>query len=141
MSYTSHTWVDNESITKEKMNNIEEGIGEAAQSGEYDAVFNVNSYDAPVLISGTFSACMNKVRNYQPLNFALVSDYGEGYYYLHPVTYVSAEFTPSEYGTTNAIFISYCLRYHYSDGKMYPQNPRYIEWTENAIGGDVNWYE
>ena len=33
MSYTPHTWVDNETITASKLNNIEEGIAEAAQSG------------------------------------------------------------------------------------------------------------
>lgn len=33
MSYTAHTWVNNETITAAKLNNIEEGIQEAAQSG------------------------------------------------------------------------------------------------------------
>ncbi len=31
MAYTRHTWVDNETISKEKLNNIEDGIQEAAQ--------------------------------------------------------------------------------------------------------------
>ena len=31
MSYTRHTWVDNETISKDKLNNIEDGIQEAAQ--------------------------------------------------------------------------------------------------------------
>lgn len=33
MSYEKHTWVTNEAITASKMNNIEEGIEEASQSG------------------------------------------------------------------------------------------------------------
>lgn len=33
MSYTKHEWVNNETITAAKMNNIEDGIEEAAQSG------------------------------------------------------------------------------------------------------------
>ena len=33
MSYTQHTWVDGETITKEKLNNIEEGINEAVEGG------------------------------------------------------------------------------------------------------------
>lgn len=33
MSYTKHTWTDNETITAAKLNNIEDGIEEAAQSG------------------------------------------------------------------------------------------------------------
>lgn len=33
MSYTTHEWVDGETITAAKLNNIEEGIGEASQQG------------------------------------------------------------------------------------------------------------
>lgn len=33
MSYVKHTWVNNEAITASKMNNIEDGIEEASQSG------------------------------------------------------------------------------------------------------------
>lgn len=33
MSYEQHEWANGETITAEKMNNIEEGIAEAAQSG------------------------------------------------------------------------------------------------------------
>lgn len=33
MSYEKHTWVNNETLTAAKMNNIEDGIEEAAQSG------------------------------------------------------------------------------------------------------------
>lgn len=33
MAYEQHEWVNGETITAEKLNNIEEGIAEAAQSG------------------------------------------------------------------------------------------------------------
>jgi hypothetical protein len=33
MPYTAHEWINGETITAEKMNNIEAGIAEAAQSG------------------------------------------------------------------------------------------------------------
>lgn len=33
MSYERHTWIDGETITEEKLNNIEDGIEEASQSG------------------------------------------------------------------------------------------------------------
>ena len=42
MSYTKHTWVNNETITATKMNNIEDGIEEAAQSGGSSAVIIID---------------------------------------------------------------------------------------------------
>lgn len=33
MSYTQHTWVNGETVTADKMNNIEEGVTEAMSSG------------------------------------------------------------------------------------------------------------
>ena len=41
MSYEKHTWVNNETITAAKMNNIEDGIEEAAQSGGGNCVATV----------------------------------------------------------------------------------------------------
>ena len=62
MSYTPHTWVDNETITASKLNNIEDGVQEAAQSGGgYDAEFTIyhsnNSADNYVFtrVSGDFA--------------------------------------------------------------------------------------
>lgn len=45
MAYEKHTWVNNETITAAKMNNIEDGIEEAAQSdgSAYDIIFQVKS--------------------------------------------------------------------------------------------------
>ena len=42
MSYVKHTWVNNEVISASKMNNIEEGIEEASQSGGSSASVQVN---------------------------------------------------------------------------------------------------
>ena len=76
MSYTPHTWVNNETITAAKLNNIEEGITEAAQSGGgigYDAVIrlthanNSNEDSAnnltPSIVSGTFASLKSKLSN------------------------------------------------------------------------------
>lgn len=42
MSYVKHTWIDNETVTSAKLNNIEDGIEQAAQSGSSASVF-INS--------------------------------------------------------------------------------------------------
>lgn len=42
MAYEKHTWVNNETITANKLNNIEDGIEEAAQSGGGGASVQVN---------------------------------------------------------------------------------------------------
>lgn len=42
MSYSKHEWVTNETITAAKMNNIETGIEEAAQSGGGGAVIIID---------------------------------------------------------------------------------------------------
>ena len=62
MSYSPHTWVDNETITAAKLNNLEDGVQEAAQSGGgYDAEFTIyhsnNSSDPYVItrVSGDFA--------------------------------------------------------------------------------------
>lgn len=48
MSYTPHTWVDNETITAAKLNNIEDGVQEAAQSGGGGALIVNSSYSSAV---------------------------------------------------------------------------------------------
>lgn len=63
MSYTAHTWVSDETITYQKLNNIEEGIQEAAQSGGgYDLVidYDVNTTVASIL-SGDILDCEDKM--------------------------------------------------------------------------------
>lgn len=70
MSYTRHTWVDDESVTYEKLNNIEDGIEEAAQSGGgggVDAVVWFPNSTEGYQVSGDFSAALAKVQQGIPL--------------------------------------------------------------------------
>ena len=68
MSYDKHTWVDNETITATKLNNIEDGIKEAAQSGggdkfsAYDYVITQVDSGTPTLIKGTFNDIYDKLQ-------------------------------------------------------------------------------
>lgn len=48
MPYVEHTWTNGETITAAKMNNIEEGIAEAAQSGGGGALIVNSSYSSAV---------------------------------------------------------------------------------------------
>lgn len=59
MSYSKHEWVNNETITAAKMNNIETGIEEAAQSGGggYDIVIDAGN------------ALTNNIANYSVVKF------------------------------------------------------------------------
>lgn len=45
MAYEKHEWVNNETITASKLNNIEDGIEEAAQSGGGGALIVNSSYN------------------------------------------------------------------------------------------------
>lgn len=76
MAYTEHEWVNGETITAAKMNNIEEGIAEAAQSGGggYDLVIRTSKHiaeslsDADLeLVSGTWAEAMAKVKAGEPI--------------------------------------------------------------------------
>lgn len=68
MPYVEHTWTNGETITAAKMNNIEEGIAEAAQSGgdKYDAYdFVISQVDSgtPVLEKGTWQGVYDALQN------------------------------------------------------------------------------
>ena len=76
MPYVEHTWTNGETITAAKMNNIEEGIAEAAQSGggsPWDAVIRLtHSNDSnadlpanltPSIVSGSYSELITKINN------------------------------------------------------------------------------
>ena len=83
MSYTPHTWVNNETITAAKLNNIEEGVQEAAQSGGgYDAVFKGNAYVSNydvAYVSGDYAAVVAKVMNFEPVNILYYEEFVSGY--------------------------------------------------------------
>lgn len=62
MSYTSHTWTDGETITAAKLNNIEEGIAEAAESGGGGLTLIPWEYDnetSKITLSMTFQDMMD----------------------------------------------------------------------------------
>lgn len=84
MSYTRHTWVDDESVTYEKLNNIEDGIEEAAQSGGgggVDAIIWLPNSTEGYQVLGDFNAALAKVQQGIPL-VAFKFDYGSsgGYF-------------------------------------------------------------
>ena len=75
MSYEKHTWVNNETITAAKMNNIEDGIEEAAQSGGYDLVIVYNSRPSTptwTIASGDILECEDKMDAGEIVNGLLV---------------------------------------------------------------------
>ena len=81
MSYSKHTWVSHETITAAKLNNIEDGVEEAAQSGGgYDLVISsannvqIGSIQASDLTieSGDILACEEKLINGETVNGVLI---------------------------------------------------------------------
>lgn len=65
MSYTPHTWIDGETITAAKMNAIEEGIEDAAESGGdgYDAILRYDAGDGYSIVKGTFAETLAMMRD------------------------------------------------------------------------------
>ena len=73
MSYTPHEWQNNEFITAEKLNHIEEGIAEGGGGGGWDAVIRLthannsngdNPTDlTPSIVSGSFADLYAKRNN------------------------------------------------------------------------------
>ena len=104
MSYTAHTWTNGETITAAKMNNLEEGIAEAAQSGGgYDLIIRLSNIadagdfsDSDIsLVSGSYLDAMEKIANGGFITAAVyyyyfqsASEYG---YCLYPVEKIIAD--------------------------------------------------
>lgn len=103
MSYTPHTWVDNETITAAKLNNIEEGVQEAAQSGgggKYDAYdFIISQVDTgtPVLEKGTWQGIYDALQNME-----------------HVVGLYLYNETPGQWYDTVSLFIPLTMVMYYS---------------------------
>lgn len=130
MSYTPHTWQTGETITAAKLNNIEEGISEAAQSGGggYDAVIRLtHSNDSgadtpanltPSIISGSFSQLYAMLEDTKVPNILVE--------YYHPFG-MSITLTP---------YISY-----YNDGNIFMFITGYLPANEqfNVIGIPLVW--
>lgn len=80
MSYTPHTWTDGETITAAKMNAIEDGIEEAAESGGgggVDAVIWFKNSTVGWQVEGDFNAALAKISSGKPLVAVVYANYAE----------------------------------------------------------------
>lgn len=67
MSYTPHTWVDDETITYQKLNAMEQGISEASSGGSGDVVlFYFPDSTVGWQTTGNFDVALSKVQNGVP---------------------------------------------------------------------------
>lgn len=90
MSYTEHTWTTGETITADKMNNIEEGIVEASQSGS-SALICTSSYSEVVgnyildkTVQEIYDALLDGTPAYIKFQYGGFDSY-EGSLYLAPI--------------------------------------------------------
>ncbi len=94
MSYTPHTWGRKETITAEKLNNIEGGIAEAAQSGGgYDIIIRCNNSGGWTstasdyeIVEGSAEDIWKKIDGGEPVSALL----------YNPYIYWEGETTPSD---------------------------------------------
>lgn len=99
MSYTPHTWVDNETITAAKLNNLEEGVQEAAQSGggKVAAVsIKYSGWEGSVGFYVAYARDVNGTLSIEsPMQeYYSYSPYGSNFYIPVPLTSESDEFKP-----------------------------------------------
>lgn len=115
MSYTPHTWVNNETITAEKLNNIEDGVQEAAQSGGgIDAlIYRPNSTVGDQVV-GDFDAALAKVQQGIPL-VAMLANYSEfsGGFYAGGAQFLGTEYNSSTPNQIN-LMITGGVGYHWT---------------------------
>ena len=88
MSYTKNTWANGDTITAAKLNNMENGIEAAEQSGGgYDIVFvcdkdvanaSTITYSDFNVASGSLEACEQKLANGEPISAVLHFVYAYG---------------------------------------------------------------
>ena len=137
MSYTPHTWVNNETITASKLNNIEDGVQEAAQSGGggYDAEFTIyhsnNSADDYVFtrVSGDYASLKSA---YESGNapIILVRVHDDMSYVTGATTLVALYDIASNYLN---LFVHLPLPYFYSGSNQW-KTYSYIHWnSDNTI--------
>lgn len=102
MSYTPTTWATGDTITAAKLNNIEDGIAEAAQSGGggWDAVIRLTHADnsgpdnstnlTPSIVEGTYAGLAAKISGGGcPCILVEYSNPFMGTYYSAPMGFVS----------------------------------------------------
>ena len=66
MSYTPHTWVDNETITASKLNALEQGVS-GAGGGGFDAVIWFPDSTQGWQVEGDFASALAKVQDGKPI--------------------------------------------------------------------------
>lgn len=139
MSYTKHEWVNNETITASKLNNIEDGIEEAAQSesGGYDLVFNVlhDDYSA-TLIKGNLDSIVAKAKAGKPISVYGITDYGDGFYYGMTIDRIEVDYSVvgDEYVRVRA-----AQSHFMSGGYVAAGSPCTIIFDANGIEGSSGW--
>lgn len=134
MAYVEHEWVNGETITAEKMNNIEEGISEAAQSGGggYDAVIRLihaNSSEAdnsssltPSIVSGSFAELSAKISD-GGFPCILVEYYHPwGAQFAAPMAYITY------HSDTNVVLV--IAGFSFADNNTY-QTFGYLVWSDD----------
>lgn len=92
MSYTQHEWTTGETITAAKLNNIEEGIEEAAQSGGGDGPLIVHFDTSTGLMDKTVQEIYDAMTSGTPAFLEYIygapgTDY-ESNYSLAPISYI-----------------------------------------------------
>lgn len=92
MSYVKHTWVNNEVISASKLNNIEDGIEEASQSGGGGALICTIAYNAdlgaPVMdktVQEIYDALIGGTPVYAKYQYGVLGTDFSGSIYLAPV--------------------------------------------------------
>lgn len=94
MSYTRHNWIDPETINAAKLNNIEDGIEEAAQSGGGAMICNASwddvkaNYALDKTAQEIYDALVSGTPVYIKYRYGILgTDYASNFY-LAPIIYV-----------------------------------------------------
>lgn len=85
MPYVEHTWTNGETITAAKMNNIEEGIAEAAQSGGGGMLVHISDGTLDKTFSEIWDALYAGTPVYLTHNYGAITDY-ESISWTCPIT-------------------------------------------------------
>lgn len=138
MAYVEHEWVNGETITAAKLNNIEEGIAEAAQSGGGGALICNSSYDNDednYILDKTaqeiYDALLAGTPAYIKYQYGSLESY-QGTLYLAPII----KFSNYDYTEDIKIYASK-TRYSLSqiDGKFGLGIPSIITYRTNSLDG------
>lgn len=126
MSYVKHTWVNNEAITASKMNNIEDGIEEASQSGgggkydAYDFIISQVDTETPVLEKGTWQGIYDALQNME-----------------HVIGLYLKNTTPGQYNDTQSICLPLTYVNYYSSADCIQAWAQYYD--GRRVGVSIGW--